>query len=223
MTTDDYWKSQALPLTDKVFKEAKFPNIKEAPVYNIPYRAKVLEIPDGEKVKVSIPCARRNWWIIFPLFLFLVCPPILAHGFVSSFFINYRTGAVNFVPIQLGIYAVVLAVLIYVLHIFCFPRVTIEGTRAGITIGGYRFDWQKTKGLRLGYSAGGKPVEEVQFRWHGLRMSYGAWGFDLPYMPPSYQAASYVVWINMMLETVGQEDPETAINNPEEGFLKELY
>ena len=86
----------------------------------------------------------------------------------------------------------------------------------------YKFDWDNLGGLRLGYSAGGKEMAREQWGHTGLRMTYGAWGFDLPYMTPSYYAAAYVVWVNMLFDTIGK-NPDTMDNSPEEGFKKALF
>ena len=113
-------------------------------------------------------------------------------------------------------------VVFMVLHHFLLPRIKVTADREGITVGRYKFDWEHSEGLRLGYSAGGKERENKQLGYVGLRMSYGAWGFDLPYMVNGYYSAAYVVWVNMMLETIGKH-PDEMTNDPQAGFMKDLF
>lgn len=220
---NDFFKERLSKIWDVIFREAKFDTIEDAPVYNVPYRAKVLHAPDGELVEISIPCVRKTWWILFAPSAVLGLFLSIFFGITLGFGVDYALGRTYWMPDKLLIFLVITTIALYFLYRFCYPRISIEASISeGIIIGQYGFDWDKTQGLRLGYSAGGKDHKHEQLIYDGLRMTYGAWGFDLPYMVHRYHAAAYVVWINIMLETVGQ-NPENALNDPQAGFIKDLF
>jgi|TARA_B100000519_G_C14258826_1_gene446488 hypothetical protein len=208
-------------IMDRINRPAVFLKKTDAPIWDKPYRAQIHHAPDGEKVKVSLPCARYYWVFLPYAFVLIGSPVILGAGFSMGFgFTRNYTPYWQPIPllIALGIWA---ALFVLTLRIG-YPRIVFEATRDGVTIGKYKFDWDNLGGLRLGYSAGGKEMAREQWGHTGLRMTYGAWGFDLPYMTPSYYAAAYVVWVNMLFDTIGK-NPETMDNSPEEGFKKALF
>ncbi|WP_037952998.1 hypothetical protein, partial [Sulfitobacter donghicola] len=59
------------------------------------------------------------------------------------------------------------------------------------------------------------------FKYKGLRMAYGQWSHDLPYMVSDYYSAAYVVWVNQLLETI-QTNPET-VNDTAAGIKQQMY
>lgn len=209
-------------IMDKLLKPAKFPMKIKAPVLVKPYRAHVHHEPDGEKVRVSLPCARYNWtWAPF-VYLILVCPWGLWFSWSMGFAVHQRRfGGWDMWPMLVGI--AVLAGGFYLLVCYTYPRIAFEATKEGVIVGQFKFEWENLHGVRLGYDAGGKERQMKQGPYHGLRMKYGPWGFDLPYMVNGYYAAAYVVWLNMMLQTVHLTDPEERINSPEDGFKKDLF
>lgn len=189
----------------------------DAPILDKPFGARVLHEPDGEMVKVSLPSTKRHIWIIPSLYLIIVCPTALVLSVIYGF--SYRGWSAWPLFITFG----VLALVLWGIWVLCFPRLVIEASREGVEVGEYKFKWEHLSGLRLGYSAGGKEMENRQGPYSGFRMSYGPWGYDLPYMVRGYYSAAYVVWVNMMLQTVDHVPFEGKVNSPEEGFKKDLF
>lgn len=195
---------------------------KDAVVFAHPRGIRVLSPPDGDHFKVSIPTALQTWWLLpfiaIPFLAFFAISIGLAMSFVGPTF-NTR-GYFNPFPLSVGI--IVTLIGSWAIWMFCFPRVTIEADRDGVTVGKYNFDWRAIQGFRIGYSAGGVERENTQLLYQGLVLGYGPYGFDLPYMVRKYYAAYYVVWLNDMLDTIGKDDNAGA-HDPKSGFKKAMF
>jgi len=219
MVEKDFWHK----ILDRINRPAIFPLKTQATYRDKPYRAEVHHEPDGQKVSVSLPCARQ-WWIFAPyLFLVLACPPILFTTVSMGVGLNYRTGSMYWNPLPFFIALAVCLVVLFLLLRIAYPRIMIVGTTEGVTVGKYKFDWDKADGLRLGYTAGQREISHEHFGYTAFRMGYGPWGFELPYMAANYFAPAYIVWVNMMLQTVRHVPDAERINNAEEGFKKDLF
>lgn len=214
-------------LIDLVVKETTPTVRRDAPLLDQPYRVKIHHEPDGQKIHISLPCGRYNWvWLPYAFTLFAAVPFLIAAWSYGWGITTDRYGFPNgtyWSPIPL-VLAIVLLVAAYIVVMrWCCPRVSIIATRERVTVGRYDFQWQELEGLRLGYSSGGKPRERTQFGWVGMRMQYGAWGYDLPYMLDGYNSAAYVIWANMMLQTIDHVPFAGRVNSIEEGFQKDLF
>ena len=88
-----------------------------------------------------------------------------------------------------------------------YPRIRIRADEKGITVHDRVYSWDKAQGFRLGYSLGGVEREDTQWRYSGLRMAYGNWGDDLPYMVRHYYAPAYIVFLNGLLENIAPRGP----------------
>jgi len=211
-------------IIDTIKPERNYLAKSNAPIWDKPYRAKILHAPDGEKISVSLPCALYGWFALPYLYLIVTLPPVAYFSWMAGYWGRVSRGqwesGWNPTAFLLSVGAVIFVFI--VLHYFLLPRIKVTADREGITVGRYKFDWEHSEGLRLGYSAGGKERENKQLGYVGLRMSYGAWGFDLPYMVNGYYSAAYVVWVNMMLETIGKH-PDEMTNDPQAGFMKDLF
>lgn len=84
--------------------------------------------------------------------------------------------------------------------------------RETIDVNGMLFDRKHTEGFRIGYKVegSGDQVESWDAKGVGfktLRLSYGPWGEDLPYMANAYHAIEYVNWMNAIIAEVGKPAP----------------
>ena len=195
-----------------------------------PRFADLSEFSKGESFTASIPTVIKTWWVV-GLFaiaaLWIVLPPIgITMGFIEGFYDNrgrFTRGYYNPMPIIITI-GILLAATYAILRAI-FPRITITATRDGISVGKYRYSWDNAEGLRAGYSVGGVEKSDEQgffwFKYKGLRMAYGQWSHDLPYMVSDYYSAAYVVWVNQLLETI-QTNPET-VNDAAAGIKQQMY
>ena len=133
---------------------------------------------------------------------------------------GYTEGYFNPLPLILSI--IISLGLAWVIWRLCFPRIIIEANRDGVTVGKYKFDWRALGGFRIGHTAGGVERENTQWLYQGMVIEYGPYGFDLPYMVRKYYAAYYVVWLNDMLATIGQDD-KSGTHDPKSGFKKSMF
>lgn len=208
----------------------KFIIQQDAAIRPYPRFANLSEISKGESFTASIPTVIKTWWL-FGLFaivaLWLIVPPIgITMGFVEATYDNrgrYIQGYFNPMPLVITV-GVLLAITYGILRAI-FPRILITATRDGISVGKYRYSWDNAEGLRAGYSVGGVEKSDEQgffwFKYKGLRMAYGQWSHDLPYMVSDYYSAAYVVWVNQLLETI-QTNPET-VNDTAAGIKQQMY
>lgn len=203
-------------------RERGYPLKQEAAVFAHPRGVRVLTQPDGNQFKVSIPTAIINWWVVpfllIPAFFLVILPIGVGLSFVAPSW--DRGGYFNPLPVLIALGIVV--ALSWITWRLCFPRIVIEATREGVTVGKYKFDWRALGGFRIGYTAGGVERENTQGLFQGMVLQYGSYGFDLPYMVRKYYAAYYVVWLNEMLATIGAND-KTGANDPQSGFKKSMF
>ena len=58
----------------------------------------------------------------------------------------------------------------------------------------------------------------------GLRMEYGDWGEELPYMLPAYFAAEQIVFIQGAIATIQTPDQASGLsNNLAQGYRKQIF
>lgn len=211
----------------QIFDWERDPLKTDAQVFAHPRGIRVLSPPDGDHFKVSIPTARQTWWalpfVAIPLFILIatILGGILGinEGTYTS---RGRYIAPYFSIVPLFVSLIIAVVGSWIVWMQCFPRVTIEADRDGVTVGKYNFDWRAIQGFRIGYSAGGVERENTQLGFQGLVLGYGPYGFDLPYMVRKYYAAYYVLWLNEMLDTIGKDDNAGA-HDPKSGFKKAMF
>lgn len=215
-------------LADLLIRQSMTILPRAAPLLDVPYRAEIHHQPDGQKVHISLPCGRYNWlWLPYAYIVFVAVPVVIAAIYwgIGIELNRYRapTGNLIWSPLPLITVLVLLVCVFVAIMKWCWPRISIIATTERVTIGSFAFKWDELEGLRLGYSSGGKPRERSQWGFTGLRMQYGAWGYDLPYMVNSYYSAAYVVWGNLMLQTIEHVPFEGRVNSIEEGFQKDLF
>lgn len=202
----------------------------DAPVRPYPRFASLPEFTPGESFTATIPTALRTWWVFGVLVIgalwFFVLPLGIALGIDAGGFDNRGRliqPSFSWTP---GIFtAIVLAAVSYGIWRAVFPRIKIQVDREVIQVGKYRYTWDTASGMRVGYSIGGveRSSEEgvLWVKFTGMRMAYGQWGHDLPYMTNTYYSVAYAAWINQLLETI-KHNTET-VNDPAAGIKQELY
>ena len=210
------------PILKRIDRERRYRRTKDATVFSHPRGARILTPPDGNQVKISIPTAIQSFWVVpffaIPVLAFLIVGFGLALSIVPP---GWDTrGYFNPLPLILSI--VITLGLAWVIWRLCFPRIIIEANRDGVTVGKYKFDWRALGGFRIGHTAGGVERENTQWLYQGMVIEYGPYGFDLPYMVRKYYSAYYVVWLNDMLATIGQDD-KTGTHDPKSGFKKSMF
>lgn len=201
-----------------------------------PKGARVHQLPSqqSDTAVLSLPTHYRSWWIV-PAFLAI--PLIMAAitwggsaGFVPDEWVTdtwgrqqYRAGYFTYAPMIMAI-TITVGALIFV-HFRFNRHTTITITPDMITIGRFHFDRKYAGSLRLGYEIDYQGDQSSfirgQFLFSGLRLSYGPWGEDLPYMVDRYHAAEYVNWVNLFVEQVGS--PPAAENNASEGRREQIF
>lgn len=161
----------------------------------------------GDSFTIVIPTARRTWWIvaIFGLLaLWSLALPLLVALSSSDGGWNSR-GGYNEPNFSVILFILGLGLLIGVswsVWRWAFPRICITADHEAIRVHGRKYDWSSAKGFRLGYSLGGVEREDKQGPYAGLRMAYGPWGDDLPFMIRHYYAPAYIVFLNDALRVV---------------------
>ena len=103
-------------------------------------------------------------------------------------------------PFVLGVAALIAAT--WVVWWAAFPRIRITADQKEIRVHGRQYGWDTAKGFRLGYSLGGVERTDSQGFYAGLRMAYGPWGDDLPFMVRDYYAPAYIMFLNQALQSV---------------------
>jgi hypothetical protein len=196
---------------------------KDATVFSHPRGVRILTPPDGNQVKVSIPTAIETFWMLASIAIFFLASTIISTGLGLSYAISIWGQWGEYFSLLPLIFSIVITLaLSWVIWRLCFPRIIIEANREGVMVGKYKFDWRALGSFRTGYTAGGEERENIQFFYQGLFIEYGPYGFDLPYMVRKYYAAHYVLWLNEMLDTIGQDD-HLATHDPKSGFKKSVF
>jgi len=109
--------------------------------------------------------------------------------------------------------AIILPVLGFTVAIWSYfsnrPWVRITVTPDIIQYGDRRFDRSQARGMRVGYSSQeadlAASITKKGFGVTQMRLGYGRWGEDLKYMVNSYHASEIVVWMNEIIDSVGEQ------------------
>lgn len=106
------------------------------------------------------------------------------------------------------------------------PWVKVHVTPDEIIYGDTRYDRKHSSGLVLGYEVKSEGDLKNHFfdqsmGLSALRLTYGRWGEDLPYLVNKYHAAEIVIWMNEIIAAVGA--PEPAQHDPAQGRKVEEF
>lgn len=167
------------------------------------------------------------WWLVAPIvamsssiiIIFFILPIAMAF---------FRLGA---------IFPLIVIVACFIATVLSFTRtrlwVKIESTDREIRIprpfegGTMRFDRKYFGGVRLGYSiqtesgALKEHFSDGNFGLQALRIEYGPWGEDLPYLVNGYHATEIVLWMNMVMRATISEPPKA--HAPDVGIVEEVF
>ncbi|WP_157946891.1 hypothetical protein [Thalassobius sp. I31.1] len=104
------------------------------------------------------------------------------------------------------------------------PWVKIVVTPNTIRYGSRFFHREFHDGMRLGYSTNETDLKnkllEGSFGTVAMRLTYGRWGEDLPYLVNKYHADEIVIWMNEIINSVGA--PIDVRHDPYAGEKSEL-
>ena len=106
------------------------------------------------------------------------------------------------------------------------PWVTIVITPDTITYGSTKYAREHHNGMRIGYTIEGvdelkNDFFDISFGLQAIRLTYGRWGEDLPYLVNKYHAAEIVIWMNELIAEVGAPEPKE--NDPAKGRQSEEF
>ena len=187
----------------------------------VPRFLHVERMEEGVGFSITIPTARRTWWTVGILVIFAVVtagPPFVA---TQSVFGNTWTGRgyseLYFSWPAFLTYLAILAALVWAVWWVCFPRIRITADHEGITVHNRLYPWHTARGFRMGYSLGGVERSDKQGPFIGLRVAYGPWGDDLPYLVSQYHAPAYVMFLN---EALQQVEPNSDTDKKTEAGVK---
>jgi len=188
-----------------------------APSYRKPLQSplgtELVSLSEGKAV-MSVRVARRTWWILpylmLPITIIGSFPLGMFIGTFANPFSMYGGGAwQNFFNAALWLTPVALVVINLVLWRWTQPWLQITATRDAIRMEDMLFDRKQTGGFRLGYELQmnvgvlKNGFDDINLGLQGLRLSYGYWGEDLPYLVNGYHANEIVMWLNFVVGKVG--------------------
>lgn len=174
----------------------------------------------------ELKTVRKFWWAVAPMIasvvaaLLLPLSAILAVASADPF----RGSPPQF--LLFGVIALAMGLaLIYYSIIITRPWIRIEGTKEHIRVYGKdatkTFDRAHFGGMRSGYSIQTESAvlssdfTSSNFNLAGLRVSYGPWGEDLPYLINGYHSVGLILWMNMALGSVDMPPPKA--HDPSQG------
>ena len=202
--------------TKSVSSEASNGVVYYQPVRTSPQGTMLVARQPGETV-FKVKSAIRFWFWFLPL-AFAVCAftlgPALGgyigyltwDGLPNSFAVNptgYIAGGSfwGFVAfVGLTVFA----------HFRTRPWVQVTVTPDAVNYGGQKYDRKHHRGMTLGYELTGKDNEnqlknsifDQSMGLAGIRLTYGPWGEDLPYLVNKYHSREIVIWMNMLIDEV---------------------
>lgn len=94
-------------------------------------------------------------------------------------------------------------------------------------VGAKVYDRKYVSGFSIGYSlktddkALMNDFKDQTLGLSGLRLRYGRWGDDIPYLVNQYHAAEIVIWANEIIASVGAPAPKE--HDPKAGRTKDMF
>lgn len=175
----------------------------------------------NDEAILSIRCVRQFWWWAGPtaaaVFSGFVIPFAVVLIFASF---DTEANAIGWILLFACIFGLFIS--------YQTTRVWLEIIihKDKISVGNRVFDRAHTSGFRTGYSIDTEDGLKNDFMdqsmgFSGLRLSYGPWGEDLPYLVNKYHSAEILVWLNAIMDNVGK--PEPAAQDLEAGRKKDTF
>jgi len=212
--------------------ENKLPMIRGAvtELRDMPAGAKLhYQAQDG--VKLSVPGYRRGmvkWGLLFAAILFFVLIPIFLFGTTHTW-IGQRSGNVYHERnwfLSIFLVAAIPGFCIWAYR-FLKPRIVItaRGDRIRVAGGnseGMIFDTKHYSGMSKGneMKSGKVKDQEGLGLFTGLKVTYGNWGEETPFMFQKGRGVEYLLWMNALIEPVvtGGAVHESEIGEREQAF-----
>lgn len=178
---------------------------------DVPRFLRVVRFDQGQGFTITIPTARRTWWFwvslaVVGLWLLLV-PVAYFAAWQGPVVVNNRWVEGGFSVMQFVLSLLPLVAVTWAAWWWAFPRITVTADPETITVQGLTYDRATAQGFREGYALGGVERISKQGLYRGLRLQYGPWGDDLPFLVRYYYSAAYIVFLNDALEAVRRVDP----------------
>jgi len=211
--------------------ENKLPVIRGAALKPRPMPAGAKIHYQGEDgVKLSVPGYRRNivlWALLFIGVVWFVAMPAIMFLPVDRWTGGYGQAYAN--RSWPGTIILVFATIGFCIWAFRFlkPRVVIaaRGDRIRVAGGngeGMVFDTMQYSGMRKGHELkSGKVKDQAGLGiFTGLRVGYGEWGEETPFMFQKMRGLEYILWMNGMIEPVvtGEAVHESEVGERKQSF-----
>lgn len=182
----------------------------------------VLVSASADKAVFTVKSVVRFWFWFLPI-------AFLAASFTIVPFIGSMVMATNRnIGPQMGIIFPVLLTLAAAIfaYVRTRPNVMFSVTPNLIQYGTTKYDRKHYSGMQTGYSVQSREglkndvFDIAAGNLTALRLTYGRWGEDLPYLVNGYHAAEIVNWMNEIIDGVGA--PQRPRNDPYSGRKIEL-
>lgn len=159
------------------------------------------------QVSFSFRAVHRTRWIVGLLIFIIFFLPMIGSGIVLIF------ADAGLVMLVIGL------IFSGLLLLWCFPMVEVRVNPETIKVGGYLFDRRYTGGFRIGYEM--ESPDKSFTPMTGLRMSYGPWGEDLPFLVSKNRSVEMINWMNQAIDHVAL--PDTSKNTPGASAQNEVF
>lgn len=210
----------------RTFRVIQSTTKKDIPIRPLPRFFELREYVEGQSFKAVIPVVRPSWFIFGAIALFFLWFAVLPYISIMSYWGGFYTSRGSFRPpsfsyptFLVGVALCIVATWLIITQLI-IRRIVIAADHSKIVVHDRVYYWQNAEGFRLGYSVGG--VERVDKIWayQGIRMSYGPYGDDIPFMVHYFYAPVYVVLLNQLLSAV---QPRTVADRTAETGIKEVF
>lgn len=190
-----------------------------------PKGTRVIKQSDDEVI-LGVRYVLRFWWPFLPaaLLAFTIVGAPAVGGIIGAVISDWQN---NFIPVTIAV--VFIGSVIATILAFQRTRgeVVIIAQPDKIKFGDKTYDRQHYGGMRMGYSVSTEDNAlkndffDQSMGMSALRLSYGRWGEDLPYLVNKYHAPEIVIWMNEHINAVGAPAPRD--NAPSEGRRQQSF
>lgn len=199
-------------------------NIRFQPVRSSPKGTRVETQSEGS-VTLCFKAAIRFWW---PLpYAVIVCAVVvgLPLGWILGATLRSPFEPYNGGPLfwTIAIFAAATVASFRLTR----PWVKLVANKRYIHIGPYYFDRDHYGGMRVGYelqtgaSVLKNDFHDLSIGLQAIRLTYGPWGEDLPYLVNGYHANAIVLWLNLMIASV--DEPPVGPTSSEHGKRTQAF
>lgn len=182
-------------------------------------------------VRLQFKAARRFWWRFWFLFVFACClAPVVGAGLGSflavagsrSLYVNLAAAS-----FQGGFFTTLICVGAAVIFWnWSRPWVEVYADRSEVRVENLRFDRRNYGGFQMGYTINtgeammGNDFHDLDLGLVGLRLVYGPYGEDLPWLVNKYHSQEIAIWLTYKIAeaTRPQQDPGTLAGERPQNF-----